>query len=324
MGLAMASELASGSGGGAGSSAVSTLAAALAAGSVLACSVHRPYLLTAKAEEAEIDDELDAGASGSPQGWWSELGPIVSVFAPRKLLMVFGRSVGLQVLLKFNVYMMQLLDHENRCIEAEQVGQQTPPAPPLPDWKPCFDRGLWLGCRELSVSVVRKVFEAIAVRRLGYSKAQCLLRDHKAWIKDVLSFKHRLAPPHRRFVIYAFSVFHSSALFFCADATVAIVLHVHQTARKRDKTKAEKAASVGRGVVAQVLRAALRLAVSSAGASVGSLLQPGIGTHIGFIAFDMAAMALTNPMADYITGGPAAAALPHPDQPPSLPSNEQH
>ena len=39
---------------------------------------------------------------------------LLSVFSPKKLLLVFGRSMGLQVILKFNVYMMQLLEHEKR------------------------------------------------------------------------------------------------------------------------------------------------------------------------------------------------------------------
>jgi hypothetical protein len=70
-------------------------------------------------------------------------------------------------------------------------GQQVPDAPPIPDFKPCFDRGLWLGCRDLAVATVRKVYEIIAVKRLGLEKADCLLRDHKLWIRDVLAFKHR-------------------------------------------------------------------------------------------------------------------------------------
>lgn len=117
---------------------------------------------------------------------------IVSVLHPKNLLVVFCRSFGIQVLLKVNVYMMQLLEHEKRCIEAEEQGEPAPQdAPPIPNFKPCFDRGLLLGCRELSVAMVRRVFEAIAVRRLGRSKADVLLRDAKSWIRDVLAFRHR-------------------------------------------------------------------------------------------------------------------------------------
>lgn len=65
--------------------------------------------------------------------------------------------MGFQLLLKFNIYMMQLLEHEKACIDAEQIGQQGPDPPPIPNWKPCLDRGLWLGMRELSVKVVKKV-----------------------------------------------------------------------------------------------------------------------------------------------------------------------
>ena len=41
--------------------------------------------------------------------------------------------------------------------------------------------------------LVRRVYEMVAVQRLGRGKAEVLLRDSKAWIRDVLAFKHRSA-----------------------------------------------------------------------------------------------------------------------------------
>ena len=120
------------------------------------------------------------------------LAHIVSVLHPKNLVVVFCRSLGIQVLLMINVYMMQLLEHEQRCLEADERGEQAPnDAPPIPSFKPCFDRGLMLGCRELSVAIVRRIYEAVAVYRMGRSKADVLLRDAKSWIRNVLAFRHR-------------------------------------------------------------------------------------------------------------------------------------
>ena len=97
----------------------------------------------------------------------------------------------LQVVVGFNVYMTDLLEHERRCIEAEENGQQAPDPPPIPSFKPYFDKGFVLGLRETAVTSIKKIYEFVTIRRVGLARAESLLRDSKAWIRDVLAFKHR-------------------------------------------------------------------------------------------------------------------------------------
>lgn len=118
-----------------------------------------------------------------------------------------------------------------------------------------------------------------------------------------------------RYVKYQFAALHSTGLYFCADATVAILLQINVARKRKDWRTRDKVVLVVRGAAAQTLRAMLRLAIASAGAAAGSLLKPGIGTHIGFVAFDLGAMAMTGPLTDFITGDTAPAPAPHPDQP---------
>lgn len=73
----------------------------------------------------------------------------------------------------------------------EMQGQQVPDPPPIPDFKPGFTKALENSVREVSVTLVRKVYEIAAVRRLGIVRAEPFLRDYKNWIRDVLAFKYR-------------------------------------------------------------------------------------------------------------------------------------
>ena len=44
------------------------------------------------------------------------------------------------------------------------------------------------------------------------------------------------------------------------------------------------------------------MTAASIGASLGSLVQPGLGTSLGLIVLDMAALAAMTPLVDLITG----------------------
>ena len=52
----------------------------------------------------------------------------------------------------------------------------------------------------------------------------------------------------------------------------------------------------------QALRCVAQMTAASIGASLGSLVQPGLGTSLGLIVLDMAALAAMTPLVDLITG----------------------
>ena len=93
--------------------------------------------------------------------------------------------------MKVNEHMMALLEHEKRCLDAEEQGLQPPEAPPMPNFKPCFDKGLWFSGRELVAATIKKIYEFVTIRRVGVLRAESLTRDSKVWIRDVLAVKHR-------------------------------------------------------------------------------------------------------------------------------------
>ena len=61
-------------------------------------------------------------------------------------------------------------------------GEVAPEAPPFPSMKEPVMNGLRSSMREMAIRVVRRVYEHIAVWRLGLSAASPFLRDGVAWV----------------------------------------------------------------------------------------------------------------------------------------------
>ena len=180
---------------------------------------------------------------------------------------------------------------QRALLDASQ-GLAAPDAPPIPDFKPCFTAGAWASVREVAQTLVRKVYEIIAVRRLGYARAEPFLRDYRLWIRDVLAFKFRCgicsakhsqsgrscflvdqsgrlgwahrneallpsrprrqSPPLTRFYKYLFATLHGALLWYAADCTVNVVQLMYTASRLPDKTRPQRVVFVARGSVGQV------------------------------------------------------------------------
>jgi hypothetical protein len=128
---------------------------------------------------------------------------------------------------------------------------------------------------------------------------------------------------------------HSTFLFFCADSTVTVVLHTYKACKRKDRAVHAKALTIGRGIAgqvgelrcfqgvivlgillklrtqpliafrgAQVLQGSFRWIIASAGASLGSLVDPGLGTTMGYLAFSTIALAASSGVTDIIMGVP--------------------
>ena len=104
------------------------------------------------------------------------------------------------------------------------------------------------------MGTVRRIYERIALARLGYPRAAALLRDSRHWIRDVLApqLAAQKASLGKRFVKYQFATLHASGLFWAADCTVAVAQHVARVAARHDLAPAKKAALLARGVSLQV------------------------------------------------------------------------
>lgn len=251
----------------------------------------RGSLFTDAASPSESEDQV----------FRDEAVSIIAVFHPKNVITTFFKNVALQVLLTFNQYMIQLLDHEKSALEAEEQGQPVPDPPPIPDFKPSFTKGSWQTGRELVTSVVRKIYQAATVRKLGFERASPFLRDYKNWIKEVLATKHRLDPLSRRFHSYLFAALHGTALFYAADFTVSFSLTLLAAIRRVDKTHSQKAVLVARGGLAQVVVCILRFGSAAVGASAVSLMAPGWAS-VGNLAFDLGATAAAAPLVFVISG----------------------
>uniref|UniRef100_A0A7S0RQA9 Uncharacterized protein n=1 Tax=Chlamydomonas leiostraca TaxID=1034604 RepID=A0A7S0RQA9_9CHLO len=216
-----------------------------------------------------------------------ELKSILSVFHPRAILQVLAKNVGVSALVRFNIYMVELLDHENRAHELEAQGQAVPEPPSFPDMGKQAVIGAKNAVRELAVRLVRRVYEHAAVWRLGARRAEPFLRDAVAWIAHVLAPMHRSLPTAARATKYGFAMLHGNALFYAADCTVASAIQLHGLREElRRKQPLKAAGTVARVVVIQVVRCGTVLVVTSVFAALGSLAKPGIGTKIGWLGTD--------------------------------------
>ncbi|KAG2443518.1 hypothetical protein HXX76_001870 [Chlamydomonas incerta] len=224
-----------------------------------------------------------AGATLEPLNLLDDAKYVLSYYHPLNIIKILAKNLGMQVLMKLNRYLGEYLEHEQEALQAEAQGQDPPPPPALPDMQPALDRGLAAFGREVAVGTTRRVYERIALARLGYPRAAALLRDSKHWIRDVLAprLAAQKAGASTRFVKYVSATLHASALFWAADCTVAVAQHVARVGRRRDLAPAKRAALVARGVALQVVRASVVLVSVSVGAAAGSLVRPGVGTTLG-------------------------------------------
>ncbi|KXZ47360.1 hypothetical protein GPECTOR_36g82 [Gonium pectorale] len=206
----------------------------------------------------------------------SDLKAILKVYHPVNLTKLLAKNLMIQFCMVFNKYMLAVMEHEKDAIAAEAEGRDPPPAPPMPDMAPVLDRGLYTFARELTVASTRRLYEVVAVRQLGYKKAQPLLRDSKVWIRDVLADKHRTSPLQRRLMAYAFATGHATALFYAAECTVSVLQHTHRTLKE-----GRKLGYWVRGVALQAVRCTVVLLAASVGSALGSLVKPGAGTLLG-------------------------------------------
>ncbi len=101
----------------------------------------------------------------------------------------------------------------------------------------------------------------------------------------------RLDPPKKRFIKYQFSVLHSTALYFCAECTVAVGVHAYKTSRS-GKSLQRKAITIARGTVAQV-RGSCCCELTRAGSKLAviSIKHTCEGVTSGCFVFDTATVA---------------------------------
>lgn len=64
-------------------------------------------------------------------------------------------------------------------------GEEPSKPPPFPDLKPQVIMGAWGGVREVAVRFVRRIYEHLAVWRLGAARASPFLRDGVLWVHHV-------------------------------------------------------------------------------------------------------------------------------------------
>jgi len=220
-----------------------------------------------------------------------ELRPVLSVFHPVNVFFILAKNAALKLLIKFNGYMVQLLEHERQAMEAEEVGQQPPPPPNWPDFTPDLVTSLYMSCREVTCLLVRRLYEHAAFLRLGASRVAALLRDIKPWVRDVLAVQHRAAPVPHKYVKYQFAMLHATLLFWAAECTVACGIQIYKISSRKDLTTGGKLVAGVQVVVLQAARCTFAWVSVSIGGAVGSLAAPGIGTQLGAHVMDFAANA---------------------------------
>lgn len=118
-----------------------------------------------------------------------------------------------------------------------------------------------------------------------------LLTDSRAYIRDVLALIHQYDPIHVKLYSYANTTLRAWALFYAADCTVAIGIHTISTVMRARRNRGGAAKAIrhwAKGAGLHVLRCSATLAAVSAGAALGSAIQPGPGTILGHFATDLA------------------------------------
>ena len=94
---------------------------------------------------------------------------------------------------------------------------------------PAWHGGLLVSARELATRFLLRIYEHLAVWRLGMPKAECLVRDSRSWIRDVLSLQHKAKPATTRFIKYFSAAVHAGLLGNVADFTVTVLMHTHHS-----------------------------------------------------------------------------------------------
>jgi len=216
----------------------------------------------------------------------SELKSIISVFHPWNLLGITARSIGFSCLLRINVYILELLDHEQSALDAEARGEEPTKPPPLPDLRGQVAVGVRSAVREIAVRFVRRIFEHMAVWQLGHERAAPFLRDGVLWVHHVLHPKYMLASKSQRLFSFGFAMLHANALLYAADCTVAVVQHTVRVTKERDRSRQEKVLSILAGTGFHMGRCLFVLGTTSLVASLASLAKPGIGTRAGWFISD--------------------------------------
>ncbi|KAL6764832.1 hypothetical protein V8C86DRAFT_2471038 [Haematococcus lacustris] len=264
-------------------------AAATAASAALVCpSLAFVVVRPAHAEASPVTTAHKPLFRPSEQS--SELKSITSLLNVPSMLGVLARNVTISVLLRFNVYIVELLEHERKALDAEAEGRPAPPPPPLPNaWQPVVG-GAWSAAREMAVRLVRRIYEHLVVWRVGSRKATPFLRDGVLWIGHVLAPMHTSSSTRRRLFSFTFALLHSNALLYAADFTVSVAQHVYVVVRHRKQcSKRQRALLITRGAAAHLLRCTTVLITTSSLAALASLAKPGVGTKVGWLLSDLAA-----------------------------------
>jgi hypothetical protein len=152
----------------------------------------------------------------------------------------------------------------------------------------------------------RRIYERIAVHRLGPVKADALLREPRAYIRDVLSLRHAKASSGRRFKAYTSALVHAGVLFWAADCTVAVAVHSYKVLRRPNLSRRRRAVLLARGAALHTARCMLCLLAGSLGGALGSLARPGGGTAVGQTLPELGVLTLLGPQ----VGTWVAAPLP--------------
>ncbi|KAF5827900.1 hypothetical protein DUNSADRAFT_18548 [Dunaliella salina] len=256
--------------------------AALTSKRVRADASALPFQSFGGASETSTSPHTEEPSTQEP----SELKSIISVFHPWNLLGITARSIGFSCLLRINVYILELLDHEQSALDAEARGEEPTKAPPLPDLRGQVAVGVRAAVREIAVRFVRRIYEHLAVWQLGTARAAPFLRDGVLWVHHVLHPKYMFASKSQRLFSFGFAMLHANALLYAADCTVAVVQHTVWVTKEQHRSRRKKALSILAGAGFHVGRCLFVLGTTSLVASLATLAKPGIGTRAGWFISD--------------------------------------
>ena len=216
--------------------------------------------------------------------------------------LTFVLSLLLHVSITFNQYMAEIISHD-ALVEAEAEGNPIPDPPPIPDFKPSFDRAMWGGVRDLCRRAVMRLYQGCLIVRVGFTRAQALIRNSGPWLRDNLLPKLKDAPKSVVFKQTFSLLMHTQALLYAAEWTVSVIQASYRILYGRETSLKARSIKVIRSVLAQWVRCNVLYIATSFGGAVGVCVCPAVfGMSSGTLLSDLAVGTLLAPVVQLIAG----------------------
>jgi hypothetical protein len=173
----------------------------------------------------------------------------------------------------------------------------------MPDFKPSIDRAKWGSIRDLCKKAVMRFYQGLVILRVGFSKAQALIRNPNPWLRDHLLPKLRNAPK-LEVVKQVFSfMMHTQALYLAAEFTVSVVISTKKILQIADATVKAKGLKIVRAVIAQLVRCNILYVTTSLGGALCTCIYPAVlGLTSGSMLSDLAISLVISPLIQLIAG----------------------